>query len=218
MKLSQGILRPGKVLEVLEHGNIRVSAPGLFSSQDQNKLPPVYPFTSWHANSFSSPKIGDEVWVLNLMDNPLQLYWFRKDKYEENPQIQEENVEVICNRRTPMSWATIYFSDGSGWIIKNDESIININSDGDILISRPENHRTIAVKVDGIEIGGGSHQAVYGDELVKILYNIQGCLSRIQMTAANSIITAPIATALGKQPAQLGEMIPNIISPHVRLD
>ena len=97
MKLSQGILRPGRVLEVLDNGKIKATAPGLFNAQDQPLLPPILPFPSWHANSYSSPKVGDEVWVLNLMDNPLQLHWFRKDNFTENPVIQEENVEVLCN-------------------------------------------------------------------------------------------------------------------------
>ena len=218
MKLSQGILRPGKVLEVLENGNIKASAPGLFSAEDQSNLPPIFPFTSWHANSYSAPEVGDEVWILNLMDNPLQLYWFRKDKYEQNSIIKEENVEVICNRETPMSWATIYFSDGSGWVIKNDDSIININSDGDIVLSRPESHRNISIKSSGIELGGDSHPAVYGDELIKILYKIQIALSAVQVAASSNIITMPIGAAINSCANDLAVMIPKIVSPHVRLD
>jgi hypothetical protein len=96
MKLSQGTLRPGRVIEVLENGEIRAAAPGLFSEQDKDQLPPILPFPSWHANTYSAPKIGDEVWVLNFMDNPLQLHWFRKDNYKENlgDIIKEENVDV----------------------------------------------------------------------------------------------------------------------------
>ena len=82
MKLVNGILRPGEVLEVLENGKIKASAPGLFSEEDKDLIPPVMPFWELigsHANTFSTPTEGDEVWILNLTDNPLQLYWFRKD-------------------------------------------------------------------------------------------------------------------------------------------
>ena len=84
MKLSSGVLRPGIVIDVLEEGNITASAPGLFSKEDSDKLPPIYPFTGLHANQFSSVNTGDEVWILNFSDNPMQLYWFRKDDYKEN--------------------------------------------------------------------------------------------------------------------------------------
>lgn len=220
MKLSQGTLRPGRVIEVLENGEIRAAAPGLFSEQDKDQLPPILPFPSWHANTYSAPKIGDEVWVLNFMDNPLQLHWFRKDNYKENlgDIIKEENVDVICHRETPMSWATIYFSDGSGWIIRNDESVMQIDKDGNINISRPEPHRTISITEDVVGIGGTDHPAVYGDVLQDILQKIQMTLELIQKVSASNAITAPIGTAIGATPTQLATLIPQIISPHVKLD
>ena len=162
--------------------------------------------------------MGDEVWVLNLMDNPLQLHWFRKDNFTENPVIQEENVEVLCNRETPMSWATIYFSDGSGWVIKNDESIIQIDADGNINISRPEAHRAISITEDGIGIGGTEHPAVYGDTLVEVLRNIQQTLQLIQSASMSNVFTNPISIAIGSAPTQLATLIPKITSPHVSLD
>ena len=51
-----------------------------FSNKDIDNSPPIYPFFGNHANTYSQPKEGDEVWVLNLSDNSRQLYWFRKDK------------------------------------------------------------------------------------------------------------------------------------------
>lgn len=220
MKLSQGTLRPGRVIEVLENGEIRAAAPGLFSEQDKDQLPPILPFPSWHANTYSAPKIGDEVWVLNFMDNPLQLHWFRKDNYKENlgDIIKEENVDVICHRETPMSWATIYFSDGSGWIIRNDESVMQIDKDGNINISRPEPHRTISITEDVVSIGGTDHPAVYGDVLQDILQKIQMTLELVQKVSASNAITAPIGTAIGSTPTQLATLIPQMISPHVKLD
>ena len=85
MKLANGELRPGVVLEVLSvDGIIKASVPGLFSSRDQELLPPIYPFGVGASNTFSTPNIGDEVWVLSFTDNLQQLYWFRKDNFSEN--------------------------------------------------------------------------------------------------------------------------------------
>lgn len=223
MKLSNGILRPGIVLEVLDDGKIKASAPGLFSEQDKKLLPPIYPFTTNHANSFSSPVIGEEVWVLNLTDNPLQLYWFRKDNFAENDKkiIGETNVEVLCNRETSSSWATLYFSDGSGWIIKNDESVIQIDRNGDILLSKSEPHRTIHINDDGISIGSknsSSHPAAYGDVVVDALNEIKDVLGLIQKVSLSNAITAPIAKAIGTSPATLSYTISKIESKHVTID
>ena len=53
MDLSKAILRPGKVIEVLENGKIRADVPGLFSLEDKDKLPPILPFPLGHANTYS---------------------------------------------------------------------------------------------------------------------------------------------------------------------
>ena len=55
MKLINGTLRPGQVLEILENGKIKASAPGLFLKEDKDNLPPIMPFFEIignHANSF----------------------------------------------------------------------------------------------------------------------------------------------------------------------
>ena len=221
MKLSSGVLRPGTVIDVLEEGNIIASAPGLFSKEDSDTLPPIYPFTGVHANQFSSVNPGDEVWILNFSDNPMQLYWFRKDDYKENNKdlLGEENVEILCNRESGFGWATIYFSDGSGWIIKNGDSQIQIDSDGNIKLSKPESHRSIIIDEDGIKLGGSdNHPAVYGDKLMDVLEKIQITFDLIQKAAITNPFTMPIGTAIGAAPMELKLMIPKITSPHVILD
>ena len=118
MKLACGTLRPGKVMKVEEKGIIKASAPGLFSDQDNpDDLPPIYPWFHEHANSYSSVKKDDEVWIMNFSDNPLQLHWLRKDDIENNNDFpigdEGENVEIVVNREFEDSnWATIYFSNG----------------------------------------------------------------------------------------------------------
>jgi hypothetical protein len=224
MKLSNGILRPGTVIEVLEDGCIKAIVPGLFSSNDSpDLLPPIYPFLIGPSNTFSSIKEDDNIWVLNFSDNPMQLYWFRRDDFPTNNAelMDEENVEIICNRETPLGWATIYFSNGSGWIIRNDESVIQIDSDGNILLSKSEPHRTIHINDNGISLGSkgeSAHPAAYGDEITEALQNIQISLELIQKVSLNNPFTAGIATALGTKPLELKTIIPKITSPHVTLD
>ena len=58
MRLLYGTLRPGRVLKVLENGNIKAYAPGLFAEEDVEMTPPVMPFFGLFSNSYSEPKKG----------------------------------------------------------------------------------------------------------------------------------------------------------------
>ena len=97
MKLFKATIRPGTVREVLENGAVKATAPGLFSFEDDiNNMPPIMPWQiGSNCNSFSKPKVYDDIWIMNFADNPRQLYWFRKDRIENNKNIPitEENVE-----------------------------------------------------------------------------------------------------------------------------
>lgn len=216
-------MRPGRVIEVLGSGNVKCSAPGLFSEEDKENLPTVMPFFGLHANSYSEPKVQDEVWVLNVEDNPLQLFWFRKDdRTEHNQDIeQEENVEILVNREAGTGYATIYFSDGTGWMFRNGDSFINIMKDGSILLDPNINNRVIHCCSNSISLGskdGSKHQAGYGDEIRKALEMIQSCLSAIKTAAESNYITNPIATAIGSTISQLNSQITKTVSPNVTLD
>lgn len=227
MKLINGTLRPGQVLEVLENGKIKASAPGLFSKEDQNNLPPIMPFFELvgdHANSFSTPRVNDEVWVLNMSDNPLQLYWFRKDDHITNnsdifTEGGYENVEIICNRETGMSWATLYFSDGSGWVLRNDDSKLQIFPDGHIELGMNWPNRTINIDSQAIHLGNSAeeHPAAYGDEIASILIKICGLLEAVGMLASINPYTSHLSNTL-KGASNIKENIPGIMSSHVKLD
>lgn len=225
MKLSHATMRPGQVLQVLEDGSIKAFAAGLFSRQDAvDDLPPILPFFfGSHANSYSSPLEYDEVWILNFSDNPQQLYWIRKDKMPENNKeiMGEQNVEIICNRETGSTWAVIYFSDDSGWIIRRDETTVQLRPDGSILLKTPFDHRTVDICEDSISLGSeGKSQspAVYGDILTQLLEKVQLSFELIRQAASKSPYTTPIAVALTQTPDQIKELIPKITSPHVTLD
>lgn len=224
MKLKNGTIRPGIVIEVLDKGCIKAGVPGLFNREDKDKLPPIMPFPFGHnVNSFSSIKELEEVWIMNFSDNPMQLYWVRKDNMAENNKelLKEENVEIICNRENDLTWATIYFSDGSGWIIRNDESVVQIRKDGSILLDSNLPHRVIDINPKSISLGSkteSAHPAVYGDVLMEALQNIQISLELIKQASNMNPYTKPISIGLGKLPSELKELIPKVVSTNVTLD
>lgn len=224
MKLCNAILRPGKILEVIDNnGTIKVSAPGLFSHEDDPKLlPPVTPFLTSHTNEFSKPIVDDEVWVINFLDNTQQLYWFRKDNFVENNKkiLEEENVEVLCNREGSMGWATIYFSDDSGWMIRNDKSFVQINKDGEIQLNYPQSHRCIDINSDNISLGSkgsSAHPATFADKTEELLWKIYMTFEAIKNASQPNPYTAAIAAAISMVGDWSGD-IEKIKSQHVTLD
>lgn len=215
-------MRPGRVIEVLDSGLVKVAAPGLFSEEDKEVLPNVMPFFGWHANTYSEPKVDDEVWVLNFTDNSLQLFWFRKDnRAEHNAGIEgEENVEILCNREAGTGYATIYFSDGTGWMFRNGDSLMNIRADGTIILNTNGN-TVLHVTDSGISLGTenkSAHPGCFGDETQKALQMISSCLKAIRQAAQPNAQTAAISAAIGSAPENLDSQADAIVSNKITLD
>lgn len=225
MRLTNGILRPGIVLDVLESGKIKASAPGLFVEEDKDLNPPIMPFYELigsHPNSFTTPKQGDEVWILNLLDNPLQLYWFRKDDHITNnsnifKETGTQNVEILCNTESGIGYASLFFSDGTGWVLRNDDSKLQIFPDGHIELGMNWPHRSITIDPQAIKLGNGEHPACLGDETANILLRICGLFQVLGQAAKTSPYTMALAPIfdMGKM---IQEDIPGIKSSHVKID
>jgi len=232
MKLFHGSVRPGKVLKIIEDGAgaIKASAPGLFTEADGTEvLPPVYPWPfGHHANSYSCPKVGEEVWVMSFTDNPLQLHWVRKDDFPENlkdlPLTDEaQNLEVVVNREFEDSkWAILYFSNDDGWMMKRGEDgVINIRNDGSILLKTKFDKRIIDICEDSIALGAEgkaddsamlySKWKEWADEL----------LNQFKTTLANAASTNPytanLAPAFRTLATALQPKIEPIESKHISI-
>ena len=177
-----------------------------------------------HANAFSSVNVGDEVWVLSMSDNPQQLHWLRKDPIDENDTdyFSGKNVEVLCHRESGLGWATLYFEDGTGWVLSNANSKINIRKDGTIVIDPGMPHRVIDCCDGCISLGtegGSSRHAVYSEELEDILKRICKSLDQVREMAGKSAYTVNIETGLNiDPPMDIYNDIPTVRSSNVTLD
>jgi len=236
MKLANGELRPGLILEVLDgQGTIRAEVPGLFSAVDKENLPPIYPFAIGSSNSFSTPNKGDEVWVLSFTDNPRELYWFRKDNFAKNNgegnkggkkctgggNIQDQkNVEVLMSRESNVGYATIYFSDGTGWVIQNQDAIIELGCDSIQLTTRMP-HGTIEITEDGISLGtagGSAHPVPHGDKVEKLFDNIISTFRKISEAAKTNPYTAALSPVIDTAIANFENDPSYISSNYVTVD
>jgi hypothetical protein len=234
MKLINAILRPGEILEVLENGKIKASAPGLFSDSDNPVLlPPIMPFWELmgsHPNIYSTPIVGDEIWVLNLTDNPLQLYWFRKDPHIDNNkdiflEAGETPVEILCNIESGVGYASLFFSDGTGWVLKNDQSRLQIDANGDVIMTNGFPNRNMIINTNGVYLGVDldnlddtekTHPVTYADELMEVLNQLCGVLELTAIAAGANPYTMALQMPLNKV-ANVKKLIPNIESPHVKI-
>lgn len=227
MILSQAHIRPGRVLSVEDNkGIIKASCCGLFSDQDDvEKLPPVYPFPLGGANNFSSPKKDDELWLLFFDDNPLELFYIRKDNFPEHLQdILSKNykeVEVLASRDLGVGMVQLYFTDGDGWILRNIDSVIQMRKDGSILLDAGESHRKIDICSNSISlgtIGGSEHPAAYGDKVIDSLNILNNMLSAVSEAAKTTPYTQAISTAIEALKPQFENSIDEIDSLHVTID
>lgn len=223
MKLINATLRPGRVLEVLEAGNIKVMAPGLFNAEDKDNNPPVMPFFGGHQNAYSQPEVGDEIWVLSQSDNDMDLRWFRKDDYVIPNQdlYKEPECEVIVNRETGAGWASLYFTDGSGWVMTAYGTVIKIRTDGAIELNAGMPKRAITIGTKGISIGsvdGSAHPVGFGDKIEDCLNIISNALEVIKQAADTNLYTKPIGMALKPYKKKLEKAIPEVASAIVTVD
>lgn len=227
MKLSQAHLRPGRVLELVdENGIIKGSCCGLFTDQDDpEKLPPIYQFPLGGANNFSSMHVDDEIWVLFFDDNPMELFYIRKDIIPETLKDilskKYEEVEVLASREMPAGMVQLYFTDGDGWIIRNVNSVIQIRKDGSILLDAGSAHRKIDICDNCISIGSeneSEHTAAYGDKVVNTFNILNSMLDAIVQAANTSPYTVGIGTAITALKPKYESAIPEIESLHVTLD
>lgn len=227
MRLSNGQIRPGRVVATSITGEIKAVVPGLFSDQDEpSLLPPIYPFFVSNENSFSKVNINDSVWVIFFSDNPYELFYFRRNDNNKslNSILEKEykKVEVIASMNNGRgSYAQLFFTDGRGWIIRNGDSVISIESDGSIVLDGGMPNRQISIDSNSISLGsrgGSAEPAVLGDKLVDTLNKLNRVLLAVESAANTSPYTTWIAKAISTTQPDFQESISLVKSLNVTLD
>lgn len=237
MNLLYATVRPGIVKEIIEDGNgtVKLTAPGLFSDEDDPKiLPPVYPWPfGHHANSYTCPKVDEEVWVMTFEDNPMQMYWVRKDDWIAEDSLpknmsdlpltdEAQNLEVIVNREFEDSkWAILYFSNDDGWMMRRDEDgWINIRKDGSILLKTNFDKRIIDICKDSVALGSegkADDSAMLYSKWKDFAETLCNGLMTLSSTAAANPYTAPLAAPFQTLSQQLKPKISPVESKHVSI-
>lgn len=219
MRLADCIMRPGRVMRADDDGTIRASAPGLFSDVDNpDNMPPIYPMLGVCTGCFSKPSEGDEVWIINNLSNPYQLMWFRKQKCEDidEKMMSEKGLNVICYKNDDSGWASIYFADGKGWIINNNDNIINIDKDGNIIMTG--NGSSISLRSNGVNLGSdgqSSHPVAFGDDVAQSFNDIISIMEGMSKIMGSNQITAPLAVPIETQLPILKNRVSQMLSKKV---
>ena len=116
-----------------------------------------------------------------------------------------------------LGYASLYFSDGTGWMLRNDDARLQIFPDGHIELGMDWPHRTITIDAEAIKLGNGSHPAAYGDEVADVLLKICGLLQNAAKAAASSPYTMQLAPFFNLSKTIQND-IPAIKSTHVKID
>jgi hypothetical protein len=120
-----------------------------------------------------------------------------------------------------MGYAQIYFTDGTGWIIRNEESTIQIRKDGSIMLQMDWPHRTIDINSNNISLGSegqSSHPAALGDKTQDSITAICGLLNAVSTVAKTNPYTMMISTTIDSLLPGIKSSIGPIASKHVTLD
>jgi hypothetical protein len=88
-------------------------------------------------NTFSSPNVGDSVWLLSLRDNSQELFYFRMidpNTYTKNlGNINSDaDIECVVRKQTDNGWGELYFDTGEGWIVANGDCKAVIDNSGNV--------------------------------------------------------------------------------------
>lgn len=226
MKLIAGEIRPGVVVEVCDNvGTIRAAVPGYFSFEDDpSLLPPIFPFLKMSPTQFAKPAVGDNVWVLTFSDNPQELfYFFQGDVRNTAMDVLEgdhQDVEILLKHKSGTSWAQLFFSDGTGWILQNDGSRIEISPSGTINIVASGDHAAISVGSHGVALGvensRATEPAVLGNQLMKCLKGLADGLQEVAKAAnANPYtigLAPPLFSAFGKFESAIGDICSDYVT------
>lgn len=230
MELSKCFLRPGTVVEVVDRvGTVKATSPGLFSVDDDHELlPPIIPFTQSSGSSFSSPKVGDIIWILHDRSNSQLFMYIRYNRFDDVvskilKEGEDEDIEVIFSRDTNKGLYQLYFSDGTGIKLLRDDSFICIKPNGDIDIVTENSKRSISLSGDSICLGADSENApsvknhvAYGEKVEECLNTINSVLKQLQKLATANPYTSPLSAAFATLP-KLETQIPSITSNDVRV-
>lgn len=228
MHLSSGHIHPGRVLAVADskQGTIKATVCGLFSDADSpDKLPPIYPWQPACANSFSSVRPGDDIWVIFFSDNPMELFWLRNDNIPESLSsvLSEEykHCDVLMSRDLPGGLVQLYFTDGTGWVLRNGTSAIMLKPDGSVLIDGGMANRKIELNQRNISIGSegrSAHPVAYGDKTEEALNAVVRVLKACAEAGKSNPYTIVIAQAIESVLPALENAIPEVSSLDVTVD
>lgn len=224
MKSMDLELRPGTVLSVLDGGKITASAPGLFSSEDKDNLPPINAFIEG-----VRVNVNDTVWILNSVNKTEKacLYWLPKNNTEsylscETNKSIPTNAKVVCNESYGGGlWAYIIFEDGTGLKIQNNNTHIQLR-DGGILITNGDVDGSMMIDLNTKNITIGSkgdetHSAAHGDKVVEFNTSLVALLNAISVVAKSNPYTAAIGNVIDTNLPNIQSIIKEIPSQNVML-
>lgn len=217
MELIDYELLPGVVVSVKDEeclGRVKASVPGGESPDNTQieAMPWLYPmFMTGTYQGFTKLLEGSKIWVLRNKYNKLEMwYWPMVDL---NPNTQEivnpyDNPDVLISRDMGGQNVYMYYTDGQGIMLSIGPSKVNINSNGDIILTTGQGQ----IKVVGENVyintdSSSDNNAVKEQPLTQCLDKIKECLTAIDNACTSNYLVSNVSAALKPKLQELNKLI-----------
>lgn len=199
MNLANVELIPGTVDNAVDPknlGRIKCTLPTGFDARTMNvaDFDWVYPLTMNGAQSFSSMKKGDKVWILNNKDN-IKEYWyipfFELNANTQNVINENKDGDVLFCRDEGGTTSSQVYSAKSGLTQKINGTTLNLSPNGSAGMSSDQGE--MQIKNSAVYLGHSDAEydvAVKGRKLVDLFNGInEGINKLIQVVTLNPYTT-----------------------------
>lgn len=192
-------------------GRLKISAPGEFDVDTMNidDMFWVYPFPVGGYQSFSRMLKGSKVWLLKNTKNYYE-YWYlpyfemNGNTYDLVNSKAKYDADVLVSRSDGSNNIQLYYNPQDGFNQKIGFASINILPDGTINIttggaspSAAKFHTNSKSNIIGYDGSDRPHQlTVMGENLHKLLDDLNGAFKTLSTTASNSPYTTHLVNPL----------------------
>jgi len=197
---------PGVIIDIEDPkkiGRIKCDVPTLFVSSEMNKdgMPWIYPLIMPGYQRFSSPAVGQKVWVIQNTQNYNEFWYVPMQEFTSDVKTlingdtdDYDSIELLAYRNLGSNALYVYYLNSQGFMIKiGDTAKINITPKGEIKMQAGE--AKVELRENKVYIGNGEtgQAAVMGETLKDMIESLSMKLNALGSTASNSPYTTHLS-------------------------
>lgn len=206
-------------------GRVKASAPGLFdnNSMHDEAIPWLYPWLMCGYQHFSKMTNGSKIWIIVNKDNLHECYYMPLLEYiDVARKYLDENYnnspDILVFRNNGFNVASLTYDTINGFKESILDSYIQLKPSNEIELNANEANITMAG--NHINIGNKNakfEQAVLGNTLYKILYDLQSSMRQLQQLSMANPFTISLGPGFEQAITAL-DPIDTILAPNTSVN